>query len=230
MNHYDNHANLIDYVAPHKIKVVRKDKPNFTDVANLSDNELAEKLDDVEMRIADIAELYSIAQREDTFERLLKVSSFKSVICREIRKRNLKTNAELKSEIQELEEKVKVLHFSGNEEIEKKIAKLEAANNSLKGEVAAYRAKFAKAEDKEKNNASAEKTKNLTAQIEQLKAALAQNREAEKTKRHEINVKNDKFACEYLLEYVRQLVDESEMKDIEMDLKEIREREIKELI
>lgn len=219
MNHYDNHANSIDYILPHKIEIVRKDKPAFTDAANLSDNELAEKLDDIEIRISEIKELYEIAKRDDTFERLLRASKFKSVICREIRKRGLKTNSELKAEVQELKEKLKDATF--NPDSEKKIAKLEAANNSLKGEVAAYRAKFAKVEAKEKN---------LTAQIEQLKAALAQNREAEKTKRHEINVKNDKFACKYLLEYLRQLVDESEMKNIEIDLKEIREREIKELI
>ena len=63
--------------------------------------------------------------------------------------------------------------------------------------------------------------KGLCQQIEQLKNIIAENREAEKTKRHMANIENDKYKYQYLKEYIIHLVDENEYKTILEDLEAI---------
>lgn len=197
MTYYDNNANQIDYVVPHKIEVKR----NFTDLNIMSDDELVAKLDEVEIRIAELGELYNLTKREDTFITLSKVSSFRSVIRAHMRKRGLKKNSELIAEIKELKEQL------ANVQVVKCKDKSEAVIASLKGEVAAYRKK-----------------------IGQLNDILAENREAEKTKRHKISTLGGVSEKAYLLAMIKEMVSEEELQDIYTDLNEIREREIKELI
>ena len=64
----------------------------------------------------------------------------------------------------------------------------------------------------------------LNSEITHLKGVISENKEAENTKRHELNVKHDKYVVTYLLEYIKNTVSESEYQEVIEDMNEIREK------
>ena len=73
-------------------------------------------------------------------------------------------------------------------------------------------------------NQAREKIKVLGLQISDMAKQIAENRQVEKTKRHELNVKHDKYVVAYLLEYIKNNVSESEYLEVIEDMNEIREK------
>lgn len=74
-------------------------------------------------------------------------------------------------------------------------------------------------------NQAREKIKILGLQISDMAKQIAENRQVEKTKRHELSVKHDKYVCAYLLEYIKNTVTEQEYAEVIDDVNEIRAKE-----
>lgn len=176
--HYDNHANDIEYFNLHKPRIEVKRKSE--NIADFSDDQLVQKLDEANIRLSGLYEIHKKTNDSNTLESIGKLMKFRTAIRIEMRNRKVDPYHKLKE----------------------KIGDTEALNLEIK---------------------------NLTNQVEQLKQSKALEykiqKEVEKTKRHEINIKNDKYACAYLLEYVRNTVSKEEYDEVLSDLKEIREKE-----
>lgn len=201
--HYDNHANDIEYFDLHRPKIEVKKKSNFVDINDLSDSQIIERLDEVDIRLEELTELYNNTKHEGTFTILSKLHGFKSVIRANMRKRKLETNESLRLKIIALEKQLSDIGLGeSSKEQSKKINHLNLVNENLKNEV-----KSAK-----------ESNKKLVLQIEQLKVSLSQNKEVEKTKRHEINVLNEKYRYQYLKSFIKNHIGESEYAALSLKL------------
>lgn len=219
--HYDNHANDIEYFDLHKPKIEVKKKSNFVDINDLSDSQVIEKLEEVEIRLGELTELYNNTKHEGTFTILSRLHSFKSVIRASMRKRKLETNESLRLKIIGLEQKL------GNvdKDQEKKINHLNLVNENLKNEVKALKESGKKIKTSgggnliEENFRLREEKRELGLLVLDLQKIIAENKEAEKTKRHEINVINEKYKYDYLKEFIKNHVDEFEYKALTLKLK-----------
>lgn len=201
--HYDNHANDIEYFDLHRPKIEVKKKSNFVDINDLSDIQIIERLDEVDIRLEELTELYNNTKHEGTFTILSKLHGFKSVIRANMRKRKLETNESLRLKIITLEKQLGEIGLNeANKDQQKKINHLNLVNDNLKNEVKSVK----------------ESNKKLGLQIEQLKVSLSQNKEAEKTKRHEINVLNEKYRYEYLKSFIKNYTGESEYAALNLKL------------
>lgn len=74
-------------------------------------------------------------------------------------------------------------------------------------------------------NQAREKIKILGLQISDMAKQIAEDRQVEKTKRHKLSVKHDKYVCAYLLEYIKNTVTEQEYAEVIDDVNEIRAKE-----
>ena len=208
MNYYDNNANNIEYFSLHKEK-----KRGF-DFNCASMKEIEEKLIECSAKREELVLLYNETKHEGAFVKLSKMSSFMSILKSEFRKRNMIPSDVYEDKIAELEKEIVVLKQTNVKDDSKEIEKLKANNNSLKGEIAAFRDKY---------NLSNAKNTELGATISTLMAKLKENKEAEKTKRHELNIRNDKDANKYLLDKIKELATGDQMFEIIAELKIIRE-------
>lgn len=249
---YDNNANNIEYFDIHNHKPKIEVKKKREDIREFSDSQLAEKLDDVEIKLQGLSEMYKATDNQETLTTISKLTSFKTAIRIEMRNRKMESYQKLKEKNAELESllnggaKIEV-----DAELTKKLAHSESVNENLKQEIRALKHQITKddsiltKDDLKKNPkakpyvdilkdqvstqrmalaAANEKTKSLNAEITHLKCVISENKEAEKTKRHELNVKHDKYVVAYLLEYIKNTVSESEYQEVIEDMNEIREK------
>lgn len=207
--HYDNHANDIEFFDLHKPKIEIKKKSNFVDINDLSDNQIVERLEEVDIRLSELTELYNNTKHEGTFTILSKLHGFKSVIRANMRKRKLETNESLRLKITELEQQLGEVSLEVGKDQQKEINHIKLVNENLKTEI-----KVINERDKKLIN----KNKQLGLQLESMAIAAINNKEAEKTKRHEINIKSEKIANKYLKDYLRGLISDSEFQDVLLKL------------
>lgn len=215
---YDNHANNIEYFDLNrpKIKVMKKD--NRLDIKSLSNNELLEKITETQIKREELTIMYNMTKNESTLEQVSKITSFISVMRAEVRKRNIDTYDNLNMKIVSLESQLMELKNQTPIIDEKTIKHLNLVNQNLKNEVKALK-------KKDLNDQS----KQLSKEIEDLKEVIRKNREAEKTKRHLINIKNEKYAFEYVKKYLSQVISKEELDGVFNDLREMRIEEEKQL-
>lgn len=211
--HYDNHANDIEYFDLHKPKIEVKKKSNFVDINDLSDSQVVEKLEEVEIRLGELTELYNNTKHEGTFTILSRLHSFKCVIRANMRKRKLETNESLRLKIIGLEQKL------GNvdKDQEKEINHIKLVNENLKNEIKALKLN----NNLQALSVSRAKVEQLTKELAIVRSVLAENREVEKTKRHEINVRNEKFIPKKLSKILKDLISDSDYKKVLDALKEM---------
>lgn len=211
---YDNHANNIEYFDLNrpKIKVMKKD--NRLDIKSLSNNELLEKITETQIKREELTIMYNMTKSESTLEQVSKITSFISVMRAEVRKRNIDTYDNLNMKIISLESQLTELKNQPPNVNQK----LNLANQNLKHEIKALK----------KKNLN-DQSKQLSKEINDLKEVIRKNREAEKTKRHLINIKNEKYAFEYVKKYLSQVISKEEMDGVFNDLKEMRIEEEKQL-
>lgn len=209
---YDNNANNIEYfdIHNHKPKIEVKKKREY--ICEFSDSQLAEKLDDVEIKLQGLSEMYKATDNQETFTTISKLTSFKTAIRIEMRNRKIESYSKLNARVaileSELKNKPSVVEQNNDAELLKKIDHSAKVISSLQGEV----------------KSGKDKIKQLGIQIEGLKSVISENKEAEKTKRHELNVKHDKYVVAYLLEYIKNTVSESDYQEVIEDMNEIREK------
>lgn len=129
-----------------------------------------------------------------------------------MRNRKIESYAKLNARVaileSELKNKPSVNDQNNDAELLKKIEHSEKVIASLQGEV----------------KSGNDKIKQLGIQIEGVKLVISENKEAEKTKRHELSVKHDKYIVEYLREYLKNTISESEYQEVIEDMNEIREK------
>lgn len=191
MKYYDNHANQIDYFNSSKPKIVVKRKNiDPIDLNDLSDDQLAQKLDEAEFRKIELTELYKDTGHDSAFEMLSKLHGFMSVVHAHIRRRKLETNQSLRLQVEKLKQQ---LSATDKTSINEKLVK---------------------------------ENKRLGLKLAELQDLAKKNKEAEKTKRHEINVKNKKPKFEYLKEYLKNTIPEDEYALVLDDLNEIDKRNL----
>ena len=209
---YDNNANNIEYFDIHNHNPKIEVKKKREDIREFSDAQLAEKLDDVEIKLQGLSEMYKATDNQETLTTISKLTSFKTAIRIEMRNRKIESYSKLNARVAILEGELKnkpiVNNQNNDAELLKKIEHSEKVINSLQGEV----------------KSGKDKIKELGAQIEGLKLVISENKEAEKTKRHELNVKHDKYVVTYLLEYIKNTVSELEYQEVIEDMNEIREK------
>lgn len=173
---------------------------------------MAEKLDDVEIKLQGLSEMYKATDNQETLTTISKLTSFKTAIRIEMRNRKIESYSKLNSRVAilegELKNKPSVVEQNNDAELLKKIEHSEKVIASLQGEV----------------KSGKDKIKQLGIQIEGLKLVISESKEAEKTKRHELNIKHDKYVVAYLLEYIKNTVSESEYLEVIEDMNEIREK------
>ena len=207
---YDNHANDIEYFNINKPKIEVKKKRE--DIREFSDAQLAEKLDDVEIKLQGLSEMYKATDNQETFTTISKLTSFKTAIRIEMRNRKIESYSKLNARVaileSELKNKPSVVEQNNDCELLKKIEHSAKVISSLQGEV----------------KSGKDKIKQLGIQIEGLQSVISENKEAEKTKRHELSVKHDKYIVEYLREYLKNTISESEYQEVIEDMNEIREK------
>lgn len=247
---YDNNANNIEYFDIHNHKPKIEVKKKREDIREFSDSQLAEKLDDVEIKLQGLSEMYKATDNQETFTTISKLTSFKTTLRIEMRKRKMESYQKLKEKNAELESLLNGgAKIEADAELAKKLEHSESVNENLKQEIRALKHQITKddsiltKEDLKKNPkaklyvdilkdqistqrmalaAANEKTKSLNAEITHLKGVISENKEAEKTKRHAINVKNDKYKYEYCKAYLKQVLSESEYNGVIEDLNEIK--------
>lgn len=209
---YDNNANNIEYFDIHNHKQKIEVKKKREDIREFSDAQLAEKLDDVEIKLQGLFEMYKATDNQETFTTISKLTSFKTTLRIEMRKRKIESYSKLNARVaileSELKNKPSVVEQKNDAELLKKIEHSEKVINSLQGEV----------------KSGKDKIKQLGIQIEGLKLVISENKEAEKTKRHELSIKYDKYIVEYLKEYLKNTISESEYQEVIEDMNEIREK------
>ena len=209
---YDNNANNIEYFDIHNHKPKIEVKKKREDIREFSDAQLAEKLDDVEIKLQGLSEMYKATDNQETFTTISKLTSFKTAIRIEMRNRKIESWSKLNARVaileSELKNKPSVNDQNNDAELLKKIEHSAKVISSLQGEV----------------KSGKDKIKQLGIQIEGLKLVISENKEAEKTKRHDLNVKHDKYVVDYLLEYIKNTVSESEYQEVIEDMNEIREK------
>lgn len=217
--HYDNHANDIEYFDLHKPKIEVKKKRE--DIREFSDAQLAEKLDDVEIKLQGLSEMYKATDNQETFTTISKLTSFKTAIRIEMRNRKIESYAKLNARVAilegELKSKPSVVDKNNNADLLKQIEHSEKVINSLKGELMAFK--------KKQPELMLKNIQPYKDELSELKKVIRENKESEKTKRHAINVKNDKYICAYLLEYIKNTVTEQEYAEVIDDVNEIRAKE-----
>lgn len=209
---YDNNANNIEYFDIHNTKPKIEVKKKREDIREFSDAQLAEKLDDVEIKLQGLSEIYKATDNQETFTTISKLTSFKTAIRIEMRNRKIESYSKLNARVaileSELKNKPSVVEQNNDAELLKKIEHSAKVISSLQGEV----------------KSGKDKIKQLGIQIEGLKLVISESKEAEKTKRHELNIKHDKYVVAYLLEYIKNTVSESEYLEVIEDMNEIREK------
>lgn len=211
---YDNHANNIEYFDLNrpKIKVMKKD--NRLDIKILSNNELLEKITETQIKREELTIMYNMTKSESTLEQVSKITSFISVMRAEVRKRKLDTYENLNAQLINLESQLIEIKSKNQPTIsDKSINFLNKVNENLKNEIKSLKIKI---EKRDKN------IEQLKADIVNKNKCLSENKEAEKTKRHIINIKNDKFSFEYVKNYLSQVISKEEMKGVYDDLKSMR--------
>lgn len=217
---YDNNANNIEYFDIHNHKPKIEVKKKREDIREFSDAQLAEKLDDVEIKLQGLSEMYKATDNQETFTTISKLTSFKTTLRIEMRNRKIESWSKLNARVaileSELKNKPSVVEQNNDAELLKKIEHSEKVINSLKGEVMALK--------KKQTQIHSDHIARLNAEITHLKGVISKNKEAEKTKRHELNVKHDKYVVAYLLEYIKNTVSESEYQEVIEDMNEIREK------
>ena len=182
--YYDNNANNIEYFPLHG----KGRKPRSFEVSRASNLEILEKIDESNIFRDGLIELYNSTKSEDAYKKLSKVSAFIAVLRAEVRKRSIRTIESLESEINELKSQIP----QSNPIDSKEFRKIQLANDSLKGEVRAYKEKLATLEAKLKSNTAianndSELKKYKKLYEDQLKSNVA-IKEVERTKRCELNV------------------------------------------
>lgn len=213
--HYDNHANDIEYFDLHRPKIEVKKKSNFVDINDLSDIQIIERLDEVDIRLEELTELYNNTKHEGTFITLSKLHGFKSVIRANMRKRKLETNESLRLKIDELKKQFSDIGLNEvSKDQEKKINHLNLVNENLKNEIKTLKLN----NNLQALSVSRTKVEQLTKELANVRSVLAENREAEKTKRHEINVLNEKYRYEYLKSFIKNHIGESEYAALSLKL------------
>lgn len=209
---YDNNANNIEYFDIHNHKPKIEVKKKREDIREFSDAQLAEKLDDVEIKLQGLSEMYKATDNQETFTTISKLTSFKTAIRIEMRNRKIESYSKLNARVaiieSELKNKPSFVEQNNDAKLLKKIEHSAKVISSLQGEV----------------KSGKDKIKQLGIQIEGLKLVISENKEAEKTKRHELNIKHDKYVVAYLLEYIKNNVSESEYQEVIEDMNEIREK------
>ena len=217
---YDNNANNIEYFDIHNHKPKIEIKKKREDIREFSDSQLAEKLDDVEIKLQGLSEMYKATDNQETLTTISKLTSFKTAIRIEMRNRKMESYSKLNARVaileSELKNKPSFVEQNNDAELLKKIEHSEKVINSLKGEVMALK--------KKQTQIHSDHIERLNAEITNLKGVISENKEAEKTKRHELNVKHDKYVVAYLLEYLKNTVSESEYQEVIEDMNEIREK------
>lgn len=217
---YDNNANNIEYFDIHNHKPKIEVKKKREDIREFSDAQLAEKLDDVEIKLQGLSEMYKATDSQETFTTISKLTSFKTAIRIEMRNRKIESYSNLNSRVaileSELKNKPSFVEQNNDAELLKKIEHSEKVINSLKGEVMALK--------KKQTQIHSDHIARLNAEITNLKGVISENKEAEKTKRHELNVKHDKYVVTYLLEYIKNTVSELEYQEVIEDMNAIREK------
>lgn len=211
MTYYDNQANVIDYF---NAKPQPQPKREKVELEEISDNEIAELLETMLLKRQGLQEMYQGTQSEFTLKAISKLTSFISAIRMQMRKRKIVPYEELERQILSLQIQLKDAPSAIDADTSKKIKHLELVNENLKNEVKALKGKGSEA-----LISSREKT--LRHQIEDLKLIISQNREAEKTKRHEMNIQNDKYKFEYCKRYLKEMLSDEEYQGILEDLKEM---------
>ena len=209
---YDNNANNIEYFDIHNHKPKIEVKKKREDIREFSDSQLAEKLDDVEIKLQGLSEMYKATDNQETLTTISKLTSFKTRLRIEMRKRKIESYSKLNARVAILESELKNKPSNNDQnndaELLKKIEHSAKVISSLQGEV----------------KSGKDKIKQLGIQIEGLKLVISENKEAEKTKRHELNIKHDKYVVAYLLEYIKNTISESEYQELIEDMNEIREK------
>lgn len=218
---YDNQANAIDWIKNDKPKIKVMKKDNKLDVRELSNDELLEKITETQIKREELTIMYNMTKSESTLVQVSKITSFISVMRAEVRKRKMHTYENLKSQIISLESQLIEIKNDRKPVVsDKSIKFLNNVNENLKNEVKALKEKIEKKD---------EQISSLKLEIAKKDKCLKDNKEAEKTKRHIINIKNDKFAFEYVKNYLSQVISKEEMDGVNNDLHEMRINEEKQL-
>ena len=217
MNLYDNQANVIDYFSTQR-------KREKIELEEISDNEIAELLETILLKRQGLQEMYVGTNSEHTLTAISKLTGFISAIRMQMRKRKIVPYEDLSQEIANLQLQLKDSSNETDADLIKKIKHLELVNENLKNEVKAIKEQLdcVKSHDKNKyfveNQELRERNKSLGNQIEDLKKIISENREAEKTKRHEINIKNGRYQLGYCKSYLKSVLPEDEYAGVIEDL------------
>lgn len=204
MNFYDNQANVIDY-----FNAKPQHKREKVELEEISDNEIAELLETMLLKRQGLQEMYQGTQSEFTLKAISKLTSFISAIRMQMRKRKIVPYEELERQILSLQIQLKDAPSAIDADTTRKINHLELVNENLKNEVKALKEK------------PSDREKALCRQIEDLKMVISGNREAEKTKRHQMSIQNSKFKLEYCKRYLKEILPEEEYQDVLKDLSEM---------
>lgn len=203
---YDNQANAIDWIKNDKPKIKVMKKDNKLDVRELSNDELLEKITETQIKREELTIMYNMTKSESTLVQVSKITSFISVMRAEVRKRKLDTYENLKSQIISLESQLIEIKNDRKPVVsDKSIKFLNNVNENLKNEVKALMEKIEKKD---------EKISLLQSEIAKKDKCLKDNKEAEKTKRHAINVAHDKDKYEYCKDYLKLVLPESEYNEM----------------
>lgn len=206
MTYYDNQANVIDYF---NAKPQPQPKREKVELEEISDNEIAELLETMLLKRQGLQEMYQGTQSEFTLKAISKLTSFISAIRMQMRKRKIVPYEELERQILSLQIQLKDAPIAIDADTSKKIRHLELVNENLKNEVKTLKEK------------GGEREKTLGLKIEELQNIAKKNREAERTKRHEMNIQNDKYKFEYCKRYLKEMLTEDEYQGILEDLAEM---------
>ena len=95
-NIFDNHANDIEYFDIHKRKSQAKKNPKIN-IEDLTDNELLIKHAEVSVNFDQMAQLYDKTKSKETLRKLENLNSFKTALRIHMKRREIKTYAELES-------------------------------------------------------------------------------------------------------------------------------------
>lgn len=212
---YDNQANAIDWIENDKPKIKVMKKDNKLDVRELSNDELLEKITETQIKREELTIMYNMTKSESTLVQVSKITIFISVMRAEVRKRKLDTYENLKSQIISLESQIIEIKNDRQPVVsDKSIKFLNNVNENLKNEVKALKEKIEKKD---------EKISSLKSEIARKDADFKTNRQAEKTKQISMQVNSEPYKIKYLVTYLKNIVDENEFKLIVADLKELNE-------
>ena len=104
---YDNNANNIEYFDIHNHKPKIEVKKKREDIREFSDAQLAEKLDDVEIKLQGLSEMYKATYNQETLTTISKLTSFKTAIRIEMRNRKIESYSKLNARVAILESELK---------------------------------------------------------------------------------------------------------------------------